>query len=55
MHAFVADIALLLAAVFGTLAALLAVALLLGGETLPRSPPESFRRTGAAAPARRAP
>lgn len=46
MHAIVAEAALLIAAVFGVFSASVFIALLLGGKTLPRTPPVSYRKTG---------
>ena len=51
MHALIAEVALLLAAVFGAFAACVFLALLLGGKTLPRTLPAVCRKTGADVPA----
>jgi hypothetical protein len=51
MHTLIAEVALLLAAVFGVFAACVALMLLLGGNSLPRTPPASCRKTGADDPA----
>jgi len=51
MHMLIAEIALLLAAVFGAFAACVALALVLGGKTLPRSAPAPCRKTGVDGPA----
>ena len=48
MHTLIAEVALLLAAVFGAFFACVFLALLLGGKTLPRSAPASCRKSGAA-------
>ena len=51
MHALIAEAALLLAAVFGAFFACVFLALLLGGRTLPRTPPAVCRKTGTDGPA----
>lgn len=47
MHAFIGNVALVLSVVLGLQFGLVALCILLGGNSLPRNPPEPQRKTGA--------